>query len=52
MIDFNGPVIFDCVVDQNENVYPMIPSGKSHSEMLLGDEGEDSEISDEGKVLV
>ena len=52
MIDYDGPVIFDCVVDQNENVFPMIPSGKSHSEMLLGDETEKSEISDEGKVLV
>jgi acetolactate synthase-1/2/3 large subunit len=52
MIDYDGPVIFDCVVDQNENVYPMIPSGKAHNEMLLGDENEKSEISDEGKVLV
>ena len=52
MIDYDGPVIFDCVVDENENVYPMIPSGKAHNEMLLGDENEDSEISDEGKVLV
>ena len=52
MIDYDGPVIFDCVVDQNENVFPMIPSGKSHSDMLLGDETEKSEISDEGKVLV
>jgi hypothetical protein len=30
----------------------MIPSGKAHNEMLLGDENEDNEISDEGKVLV
>ena len=52
MIDYNGPVIFDCVVDQNENVYPMIPSGKAHNEMLLGNDNEDSVISDEGKVLV
>ena len=52
MIDYDGPVIFDCVVDENENVYPMIPSGKAHNEMLLGDENEDSKISDEGKVLV
>ncbi|MDC3263621.1 acetolactate synthase 3 large subunit [Pelagibacterales bacterium] len=52
MIDYNGPVIFDCVVDQNENVYPMIPSGKAHNEMLLGNDNEDNEISDEGKVLV
>ena len=52
MIDHDGPVIFDCVVDENENVFPMIPSGKAHNEMLLGDETEKEEISDEGKVLV
>jgi len=52
MMDYNGPVIFDCVVNQNENVYPMIPSGKAHNEMLLGKENENSEISDEGKTLV
>jgi len=52
MIDYDGPVIFDCVVDENENVFPMIPSGKAHNEMLLGDETEKEEISDEGKVLV
>ena len=52
MIDFDGPVIFDCVVDENENVYPMIPAGKPHNEMLLGNETEKEEISEEGKVLV
>ena len=44
MIDFDGPVIFDCVVDENENVYPMIPAGKPHNEMLLGNETEKEEI--------
>ena len=52
MIEYECPVIFDCVVEQNENVYPMIPSGKAHNEMLLGDETKKEEISDEGKVLV
>ena len=37
MIDVDKPVIFDCVVDQTENCFPMIPSGKAHNEMLLGD---------------
>ena len=37
MIDVDKPVIFDCLVDQNENCFPMIPSGKAHNEMLLGD---------------
>ena len=28
MIDVKRPVIFDCVVDQKENCFPMIPSGR------------------------
>ena len=51
MIKVNKPVIFDCVVDKEENCFPMIPSGKPHNQMLLGPQDED-EISDEGKVLV
>ena len=52
MLSINGPVIFDCVVDKAENCYPMIPSGKPHNQMLLGDQDEEEKISDEGKVLV
>src|SRR5262249_13060296 len=37
MINVKRPVIFDCVVDPNENCFPMIPSGRAHNEMLLGD---------------
>jgi len=52
MLSVNKPVIFDCVVDKVENCYPMIPSGKAHNQMLLGEQDEEDEISDEGKVLV
>ena len=56
MIAVRKPVIFDCVVDQVENCYPMIPSGEAHNNMLLGDADEGGEledaISEEGKVLV
>ena len=53
MLAVNEPVIFDCVVDKEENCYPMIPSGKPHNQMLLGKQDEDEdEISEEGKVLV
>ena len=51
MINIDKPVIFDCVVDKNENCFPMIPSGKPHNQMLLGEQDEE-EISEEGKVLV
>ena len=37
MIDYPGPVIFDCVVAKEENCLPMIPSGKPHNEMILPD---------------
>jgi acetolactate synthase I/II/III large subunit len=37
MIDTPRAVIFDCVVDKAENCFPMIPSGKAHNEMILGD---------------
>ena len=54
MIDTPKPVIFDCVVDQNENCFPMIPSGKAHNEMILGDAAEklDEAVTEEGKVMV
>ena len=52
MLSVNKPVIFDCVVDKAENCYPMIPSGKPHNQMLLGEQDEEEKISDEGKVLV
>ena len=35
-INHDGPVLFDCVVDSAENVFPMIPAGASHNEILLG----------------
>ncbi len=53
MIDFNGPVIFDCHVDPNENCFPMIPSGKPHNQMILGpNDQEDNKIKGKGKALV
>jgi acetolactate synthase-1/2/3 large subunit len=54
MINVDKPVIFDCRVDPTENCFPMIPSGKAHNEMLLGDAAGDlaSAIDEKGKVLV
>jgi acetolactate synthase-1/2/3 large subunit len=54
MIEVDRPVIFDCVVDQAENCFPMIPSGRAHNEMLLGGAAEDIEdaVTEEGKMLV
>src|SRR6267142_1155478 len=54
MIDIKRPVIFDCVVDPAENCFPMIPSGRAHNEMLLGDAAVSIEeaITEAGKVMV
>jgi acetolactate synthase-1/2/3 large subunit len=53
MIDSPQPVLFDCVVDQMENCYPMIPSGAAHNQMILCDaEEEATHVSDAGKMLV
>ena len=53
MINIDRPVIFDCHVDQAENCYPMIPSGKPHNQMLLGPKDqEENKITGKGKALV
>jgi acetolactate synthase-1/2/3 large subunit len=58
MIETPKAVIFDCVVDQKENCFPMIPSGKAHNEMLLADLSDDAGIEignvidEKGKMLV
>jgi len=53
MVDHNGPVIFDCHVDPNENCFPMIPSGKPHNQMILGpNDKEENKITGKGKALV
>src|SRR5271168_4795267 len=54
MLEVKKPVLFDCVVDPTENCFPMIPSGRAHNEMLLGDAStrvEDA-ITEAGKVMV
>jgi acetolactate synthase-1/2/3 large subunit len=54
MINVDKPVLFDCRVTKDENCFPMIPSGKAHNEMILGDEKRDlgAVIDDAGKRLV
>ncbi|MCR6097075.1 biosynthetic-type acetolactate synthase large subunit [Salipaludibacillus agaradhaerens] len=34
IMDYNGPVLLDCRVLQQENVYPMVPPGKGIHEMI------------------
>ena len=52
MLAYDGPVIFDCLVEKHENCFPMIPSGKPHNEMLLGEAETQGVIGADGGVLV
>ncbi len=52
MLEYDGPVILDCVVEKHENCFPMIPSGKAHNQMLLGEASTKGAIDSEGAVLV
>jgi acetolactate synthase-1/2/3 large subunit len=35
MIDHQGPYVLEVVVEQEDNVFPMIPTGASISDILL-----------------
>ena len=56
MIEAKGPVLLDCRVASLANCFPMIPSGKAHNEMLMGEDVSDEEVGSaigkEGKMLV
>jgi len=56
MIKTPHPVLFDCRVASLANCFPMIPSGKAHNEMLLGEDVSDEEVGSaidaKGKELV
>ncbi len=53
MLNHDGPVLFDCLVEKHENCFPMIPSGKPHNEMLLGENADVANaIKSDGAVMV
>jgi len=53
MIETDNSVICDIAVAQEENCFPMIPSGAAHNEMIFGpDVDTDNAISEDGMVLV
>ena len=53
MLDYDGPVLFDVIVEKDENCLPMIPSGKPHNEIILPDTANLGSIIDEkGRQLV
>jgi len=36
MLAIDGPVFLNITVDRNQNVFPMIPSGAAHNDIVLG----------------
>ncbi|MDG1340959.1 MAG: acetolactate synthase 3 large subunit [Paracoccaceae bacterium] len=52
MLNHDGPVLFDCLVEKHENCFPMIPSGKPHNEMLLGEDSTKGAITGAGQTFV
>ena len=53
MIQFDGPVIADIIVDKEENCFPMIQSGSAHNEMVLNkSQKQDVKSAEKGKILV
>lgn len=50
MLDHNGPVLFDCVTEKSENVFPMIPAGSGHNEILLRQDQENYDQKDKNAV--
>ena len=53
MLNTDRPVIFDCLVDKQENCFPMIPSGKPHNQMILGPKDKkENKITGKGRTLV
>jgi len=54
MIETPGPVLMDVRVDPDENCFPMIPSGATHDNMLLGELVSDTgpKVTTAGQALV
>jgi acetolactate synthase-1/2/3 large subunit len=55
MLEIDGAVIVDVHVAQEENCFPMVPSGAAHNEMILGDEADKAgspTVTDDGLALV
>ena len=52
MLDHDGPVLVDCMVDKVANCFPMIPSGASHVEMILQGDAVAGTMDDAAKALV
>ena len=51
MLETPGPVFLNMAVDRNECVFPMIPSGVAHNEIVLGPNHEMKTMDDKANVM-
>ncbi|WP_199554912.1 acetolactate synthase 3 large subunit [Sandaracinobacteroides hominis] len=52
MLAYDGPVFVDCMVERHANCFPMIPSGASHVDMILGPEQVEGKVDKSAEALV
>ncbi len=52
MLNHDGPVIFDCLVEKHENCFPMIPSGSRTTRCCSAKPTDQGRIAGEGRGLV
>jgi acetolactate synthase-1/2/3 large subunit len=52
MLAHDGPVFVDCMVEKLSNCFPMIPSGATHTEMLLGPDQVKGKVDRAAEALV
>ncbi|MFN7399555.1 MAG: acetolactate synthase 3 large subunit [Sandaracinobacter sp.] len=52
MLAADGPVFVDCMVEKHANCFPMIPSGATHTEMLLGPDQVAGKVDKSAEALV
>ena len=51
MLEIEGPVFLNIAVDRNENVFPMIPAGAAHNEIVLGPNQSIQNVGAENNVM-
>ena len=51
MLAIKGPVFLNIEVDRNENVFPMIPAGAPHNEIVLGPNQNLKTVDDKSNVM-
>jgi len=52
MLAHDGPVFVDCMVEKHTNCFPMIPSGATHVEMILGPDQVSGKVAKSAEALV